>query len=73
MVEQSDDLQKLTALAADLGFPIEIRTNAIKSISNISNHNALLALLTLAANEQLTKKERELALKCAGNLIKAGY
>ena len=73
MAEQSDDLQKLTALASDLGFPVEIRTNAIKSISNISTHHALLALLGLAANEQLTKKERELALKFAGNLIKNGY
>ena len=73
MAEKSDDLQKLVALAADLGYPTEIRTNAIKSIGNINNHHALLALLTLAANEQLTKKERELALKYARDLIRSGY
>jgi len=73
MTEETDDLKKLVTLASDLGYPIDIRTNAIKSIGNISTHQALLALLGLVANEQLTRKERELALKYSGNLIKAGY
>jgi len=73
MAGQSDDLKKLITLASDLGYPAEIRTDAIKSIGNITTHDALLALLSLAANEQLSKRERELALKYAGNLVKAGY
>ncbi len=73
MAEQSEDLKKLVTLASDLGYPAEIRTNAIKSIGNITTHQSLLALLSLAANEQLSKKERELALKYAGNLVKSGY
>ncbi len=73
MAEQSEDLKKLVTLTSDLGYPAEIRLNAIKSIGSISTHDALLALLSLAANEQLTKKERELALKYATNLVKSGY
>ncbi len=73
MAEKSEDLQKLVSLASDLGYPAGIRTDAIKSIGNISTHDALLALLTLAANTQLTKKERELALKYAMSIVKSGY
>ena len=72
MAEQSDDLKKLVDLASDMGYPVEIRTNAIKSMGNISTHQALLALLALVANEQLTKKEKELALKYAMNLVRSG-
>ncbi|MFC1874143.1 hypothetical protein ACFLYX_02455 [Chloroflexota bacterium] len=73
MAEEIDDLKKLLALASDLGYPVEIRANAIKSMGRISSHEALLALLSLAANTQLNKKERELALKYAGSIIKSGY
>ena len=72
MVEQPDDLKKLIAVATDLGLSAELRIKAIKLIGNISTHDALLALLSLAANEQLTKKERELALKHAREIIKSG-
>ena len=72
MAEQPDDLKKLVAVATDLGLSAELRTKAIKLIGNISTHDALLALLSLAANEQLTKKERELALKHAMEIVKTG-
>ena len=72
MAEQPDDLKKLVAVATDLGLSAELRTTAIKLIGNISTHDALLALLSLAANEQLTKKERELALKHATEIVKTG-
>ena len=72
MAEQPDDLKKLVAVATDLGLSAELRTKAIKLIGNISTHEALLALLSLAANEQLTKKERELALKHAREIVKTG-
>jgi len=72
MAEQHDDLKKLVGVATDLGLSAELRTKAIKLIGDISTHDALLALLSLAANEQLTKKERGLALKYAMEIVKAG-
>ncbi len=72
MAEQSDELKKLVAVATDLGLPAKVRTDTIKFIGNINTHNALLALLGLAANEQLTKRERELALKHARGIVKSG-
>ncbi len=73
MAEQPDELKKLAAVASDLGLFAELRTKAIKLIGNIGSYEALLALLKLAANEQLTKKERELTLKHAKGIIKSAY
>ena len=73
MAEQSEDLKKLVAVANDFGLAAKLRTQAIKLIGNIGTHDALLALLGLAANEQLTKGERELALKHARGIVKSGY
>jgi len=72
MAEQPDDLKKLVAVATDLGLSAELRTKAIKLIGDVSTYDALLALLSLAANDRLTKKERELALKHAMEIVKAG-
>lgn len=73
MVEQSDELRELVAAATNLKLPLKLRTEAIESIGTIRTHEALLALLSLAANEQLTKKERELAVKQARDIIKSGH
>ncbi len=73
MAEQPDELKKLVAVAADLTLSVELRTKAIKLIGNIGSHEALLALLKLAANDKLTKKERELTLKHAKGIVKSGY
>ena len=73
MAEQASDLKKLVTVATDLVLAAKLRTDAIKLIGNIGSHEALLALLGLAANEQLTKKERELALKQARGIVKSGY
>ena len=73
MAEQPDELKKLVTVATDLVLAAKLRTDAIKLIGNIGSHEALLALLGLAANEQLTKKERELALKQARGIVKSGY
>ncbi len=73
MAEQPNELKKMVAVATDLVLAAKLRTDAIKLIGNIGSHEALLALLDLAANEQLTKKERELALKQAKGIIKSGY
>jgi hypothetical protein len=72
MAEHSNDLTKLVAVATDLGLVPKLRTQAIELIGNISTPDALRALLDLAANEKLTKKERELALKQAREIIKSG-
>jgi len=73
MAEQPDDLKKLVAVANDLGLSAELRTKATKLIGNMSTHEALLALLSLAANEQLTRKEREIALKHAREIVKTDH
>ncbi len=70
MAEQHDELKKLVAVATDFELSVKLRTQAIELIGNIGTHDALLALLGLAANEQLTKAERELALKYAREIVK---
>jgi len=71
MVEQPDELKKLVAVATDFGLSVELRIKAIGLVGNMGTHEALLALLGIAANDQLTREERELALKHARELIKS--
>lgn len=71
MTEQSDELKKLMAVATDLVMSAKLRIKSIELIGNIGNHEALLALLELAANDKLTRSERELTLKYAKNIIKS--
>ena len=72
MAEQPEELKKLVAVATDMVMAAKLRDNAVKLIGDIGTHEALLALLDLAANENLTKDERELALKRAMKLVKSG-
>ena len=73
MSEQvTSELQKLSAIATDMDLIAKLRTQAIQSIGNIGTHEALLALLDLAANEKLNVNERDLALKQARNIIRQG-
>ena len=71
MAEQTDELKKLVAVTTDFGLSSELRTKAIKLIGDMRHHEALLALLDFVANERLTKKEREVALKQAGEIVKS--
>ena len=73
MTEKPEELEKLVAVAADLEYPPKVRTQTIESIAGIGTYEALLALLGLAANEQLTRKERELTLKHAKKIIRSGH
>jgi len=73
MPEQTDELKKLITIASDLKLAAELRTKAIELVGNIGTHDALLALLEIAANEKLVPKERDLALKYAREVIKAGH
>ena len=70
MTEKTDELKKLSAIAADMNLPADLRTKAIEQIGNLFTREALLALLELAANEGLTVKNRDLALKKARDIIK---
>ncbi len=64
------EIRKLTAIATDMDLSGSLRSNAIKSMGNIGTHDALLALLELAANENLNPSERKQALKQAERNIK---
>ena len=67
-----NELQKLSAIATDLELSGELRTDAVKSMGDIGTHEALLALLDLAANEKLNIEDRDLALKQARTILKQG-
>jgi hypothetical protein len=73
MVEKPDELKKLVGVATDMVLPAKVRSDTIKYIGNIGTREALLALLELAANETLTKGEREQAIKEARDIIKSGH
>ena len=70
MAEKQTELQKLVAIANDRELASRLREQAIEMIGNLGSHEALLALLGLAANETLVKKERELSLKYAREIIR---
>ena len=73
MAEQHDELKKLVAVANDLGLSAKLRIKAIELIGNMGTHDALLALLNLAANEKLSREERELTVKYAREIIKSEH
>ena len=71
--DKIDEVKKLLDIARDLGLSSGVRIKAVDAIGNIGTHDALLALLDLAANESLIKDERDRALKHARKIIKSGY
>ncbi len=71
--DKVDEVKKLLAIANDMGLSSGVRIKAADAIGNIGTHDALLALLDLAANESLVKDERDRALKHARKIIKSGY
>ena len=72
MPEQPNELKKLVTIATDLELSAGLRSKAIELLGNIGTHDALLALLDLAANEELIKEERALAIKQAKEIIRLG-
>jgi len=72
MAEQANQLKKLSTIATDLELSAELRIKAIELLGNVGTHEALLALLDLAANQELIKEERDIALKHAREIIKSG-
>jgi len=73
VVEQPTELKKLTAIAGDLELPSALRIKAIEQLGNIGTHQALCALLELAANEELIAEERDMALQYAREVIMSGH
>jgi len=72
VTEHPDEIKKLTNIANDLELPSVLRIKAIEQLGNIGTHQALLALLELAGNEELIAEERELTLKYAREIIMSG-
>ena len=73
MAEHSNQLKKLSTIVTDLGLSAELRIKAIELLGKIGTHEALLTLLDIAANEQLIREERDLAIKHAREIIKSGH
>jgi len=73
MAEQANELKKLATIAADLGLSAALRIQSIELIGSIGTHDALLILLDLAANRELIKEERDIALQHAREIIKSGH
>ena len=72
MDEDTNSLKKLVAIATDLKISSELRTQAIIQLGRIGSHAALVALLDMVANEDLTLQERILALKQAERILRTG-
>ena len=72
MAEQSNELKKLSTIAADLELSAALRIKSIELIGNVGTHDALLILLDFAGNKELIKEERDLAIKHAREIIKSG-
>jgi len=70
MAEQNE-LKKLADIATDLGITAELRIKALEMVGKMGTHEALLVLLGVAGNEKMIRKERDLALKYAREIIKA--
>ena len=71
--EKLDEVKKLTAIATDMQLDAKLRSKAIDLLRNLGNRDAFLALLSLAANENLNISERELALKKAREILKSEH
>lgn len=70
--QTTSELNKLMQIASDSELSADIRSKAIKSMGLIGSHDALLYLLEIVANDSLSTKERELALKQAQSIVKRG-
>ena len=73
MAERPEEIKKIISVATDMVLPPAVRNDAIKHLGKMGGREAFLALLELAANEQLTKKERDLALKQSREILKSEH
>ena len=73
MAEKTDELKKLIGIASDMQIPSNLRSKSVEMIGSLGTHEALLALLELAANTSLPKDQRELAIRFARDIIRSGH
>jgi len=73
MSERPTEIRKLADIAADRDLPPDLRTKAIEQLGSVGSHEALLALLELAANQELVADERDFALQEAREIIMSGH
>jgi hypothetical protein len=66
------ELKKLADIATDMQLDKKMRAQAINLLGAMASHDALLVLLTLAANDKNTTEDRDLALKKAREIVKKG-
>ena len=72
MSERPHEVKKLADIASDRELPADLRIKAIEQLGNIGSHESLLALLELAANQDLVAEERDFALQEAREIVKSG-
>ena len=70
--KRPDELMKLETIATDMELAGKMRTQAVDELGEIGTHEALLVLLSLAANDKLNIDERDRALKRAREIVKKG-
>lgn len=73
MSEHANEIRKLADIAADRELPADLRIKSTEQLGNIGTHEALLALLELAANQELAPEERDAALQEAREIIRSGH
>ena len=71
-VRKADELKKLANIAADMDMSTKLRSQAIDRLGEMGDHESLVVLLSLAANDKLGIDERDLALKRAREIVKKG-
>ena len=71
-IQKPDELKKLATIASDMELSGKMRSQAIDQIGEIETHEALLILLSLAANDRLNVDDRDHALKQARNIVRKG-
>jgi hypothetical protein len=69
---KNQELKKLAAIATDMQLAGKMRSQAIDQLGEMANHEALLVLLNLAANDKLNIDERDRAIKRAREIVKKG-
>jgi hypothetical protein len=67
------EIKKLAEIATDMQLDKKMRGQAINLLGDMANHDALLVLLALAANDNNPTEDRDLALKRARDIVKKGY
>jgi hypothetical protein len=71
-IKKLDELRKLENIATDMELASKMRTQAVDQLGEMATHEALLVLLSLAANDKLNVEERDRALKRAREIVKKG-